>query len=159
MMSKGYDKFHVAAVSLSYSSPEMLSDEAFNEKTDMWALGCIIYEMVHLKLAYSGGTEEQLKNKIINQPVPVIQTGKVASTDLISLYNMCMKKDPRERASSKDILQSRAAQEWAHKLRIHIGVAPELVRVAESLAPVVTMSTPIQTQKQEIVRAEDVRVK
>lgn len=101
---------HNAAGSLSYSSPELLQHETFNEKADVWALGCILYEMINLKLAYSGGTEEQLKNKIIKAPVPKLTASdKGVSTDLVSIYNMCMKKNPTERASVRDILKSRPA--------------------------------------------------
>ena len=44
--------------SLNYCSPEILSGEPYNQKTDVWALGCILYEMITTKKAFSGGTED-----------------------------------------------------------------------------------------------------
>ncbi|KAI6242097.1 BMA-NEKL-2, isoform b [Aphelenchoides fujianensis] len=38
----------------NYFSPEMLKGERYGEKSDMWALGCILYEMIELKRAFDG---------------------------------------------------------------------------------------------------------
>lgn len=35
-----------------YMSPEMLSSEVYSYKTDIWSLGCIVYELVFFKLAF-----------------------------------------------------------------------------------------------------------
>ena len=35
-----------------YIAPEKLEDGKFNEKSDIWSLGCIIYELFHLSIYY-----------------------------------------------------------------------------------------------------------
>ena len=57
-LTKNYNRIHEAAGSLTYCSPELLSGQPFNQKTDVWALGCIIYEMIAQKKAFTGGTEQ-----------------------------------------------------------------------------------------------------
>jgi NIMA (never in mitosis gene a)-related kinase len=38
-----------------YVAPEILDDESYDTKSDLWALGCILYELCTLKLAFPGG--------------------------------------------------------------------------------------------------------
>jgi serine/threonine protein kinase len=51
---------------LPYCSPEILKDEPYNQKTDIWALGCILYEMCARKRAFDSESEEGLKQKILS---------------------------------------------------------------------------------------------
>lgn len=50
----------------SYSSPEVWKKEKINYKSDIWSLGCIIYEMCCLKVPFKGKTMDELKNNIFN---------------------------------------------------------------------------------------------
>ena len=47
--------------SMSYCSPEVIRGEPYNAKTDVWALGCIIYEMCCTMRAFEDCTEEGLR--------------------------------------------------------------------------------------------------
>ena len=49
-----------AAGSLAYCSPELLNGEPYNQKTDVWALGCILYEMITKQCAFKGGNEQAI---------------------------------------------------------------------------------------------------
>uniref|UniRef100_A0A1I7XE73 non-specific serine/threonine protein kinase n=1 Tax=Heterorhabditis bacteriophora TaxID=37862 RepID=A0A1I7XE73_HETBA len=48
-----------------YISPEMCSGQSYNAKSDMWALGCILYEMACLQKAFEGENLPALVNKIM----------------------------------------------------------------------------------------------
>jgi NIMA (never in mitosis gene a)-related kinase len=37
-----------------YMSPESLAGRGYNAKSDIWALGCIVYELCLLKMAFDG---------------------------------------------------------------------------------------------------------
>lgn len=39
-----------------YLSPEMCDNKPYGKKSDVWALGCILYELCSLKKAFDGGT-------------------------------------------------------------------------------------------------------
>ncbi|KAI8818905.1 kinase-like domain-containing protein [Fimicolochytrium jonesii] len=56
-----------------YMSPELISESAYNKKSDIWALGCIIYEMCTLEPPFQARTQTQLAAKIqrgIIEPLP-----------------------------------------------------------------------------------------
>lgn len=72
-LSKNYGFLHDCMGSLNYCSPELLRGEAYNEKTDIWAMGCILFEMLTGTRCYNG-SEEQIKNRIIEQPIPKFPT-------------------------------------------------------------------------------------
>jgi NIMA (never in mitosis gene a)-related kinase len=37
-----------------YLSPEICEDKPYDKKSDVWSLGCVLYEMVTLKHAFDG---------------------------------------------------------------------------------------------------------
>ena len=43
-----------------YMSPEALQGIGYNDKSDVWALGCILYEMCTLKHAFDGAVGQPL---------------------------------------------------------------------------------------------------
>ena len=59
-LSTGYNYSHEHAGTLPYCSPEVLKGEPYNQKTDIWALGCILYEMICLKRAFDASNEHDL---------------------------------------------------------------------------------------------------
>jgi len=121
-LTKNYGFLHDAAGSLNYCSPEILKGEAYNEKTDVWALGCILFEMLAKKRAYGGGSEEQIKNRIVEQAPPKLPSSCPYSSEFIKVYEACMVKDSRKRPSIRDILSLPFLQEYAAKLKINTGV-------------------------------------
>ena len=49
-----------------YMSPEIMNGQRYNSKTDIWSLGCILYELLCLKLPFDGMNMRQLCHNIIN---------------------------------------------------------------------------------------------
>lgn len=49
-----------------YISPEMCEGKPYNEKSDIWALGCILYEMACLQKTFEGSNLPLLVNKIMS---------------------------------------------------------------------------------------------
>ena len=47
-----------------FMSPEVLMKKPYTSKNDVWALGCIAYEIFHGKLPYTARSESDLLNKI-----------------------------------------------------------------------------------------------
>jgi len=53
----------------NYMSPEFFNNASYNFKSDIWALGCVLYELCSLKHAFSINRNENLmdlKNYILN---------------------------------------------------------------------------------------------
>lgn len=55
---------------LPYCSPEVIKGEPYNQKTDVWALGCILYELCTNRRAFTDLTDSQLKDNILMCNVP-----------------------------------------------------------------------------------------
>jgi len=47
-----------------YASPEVWRDEPYGAKSDIWSLGCILYEMACLKPPFRGKNLEHLYEKV-----------------------------------------------------------------------------------------------
>lgn len=45
-------------------SPEQISEQAYNEKSDIWSAGCVIYEMSALRAPFEATNQVQLAMKI-----------------------------------------------------------------------------------------------
>ena len=65
-MAPGYNISTTGAGTLPYMSPEVLKGESYNSKTDVWSLGCILYELVVGKNAFIDTSEEGLKMRILS---------------------------------------------------------------------------------------------
>lgn len=50
----------------SYASPEVWKNENYSQKSDMWSLGCCLYEMLTLKLPFAAQSMDDLYKTVIN---------------------------------------------------------------------------------------------
>lgn len=51
---------------LAYSCPQIVQNQPYNEKADIWSLGCIIFEIMSLKAPFSGNNPLFIANNIVN---------------------------------------------------------------------------------------------
>ena len=51
---------------LIYSCPQIVQNQAYSEKADVWSLGCIIYELMTLKPPFSGNNPLLLAKNIVS---------------------------------------------------------------------------------------------
>jgi serine/threonine protein kinase len=54
-----------------YMSPELFSNKPYNSKSDVWALGCVVYEMTTLKHAFNAKDMSSLVFKITRGKVTI----------------------------------------------------------------------------------------
>ncbi|XP_070613524.1 serine/threonine-protein kinase Nek1 isoform X15 [Erythrolamprus reginae] len=86
-----------------YLSPEICENKPYNNKSDMWALGCVLYEMCTLKHAFEAGNMKNLVLKIISGSFPPVSTRY--SHELRSLISQLFKRNPRDRPSVNSLLE------------------------------------------------------
>ncbi|XP_060246821.1 serine/threonine-protein kinase Nek4 isoform X3 [Meriones unguiculatus] len=86
-----------------YMSPELFSNKPYNYKSDVWALGCCVYEMATLKHAFNAKDMNSLVYRIIEGKLPPMP--KVYSPELAELISTMLSRRPEERPSVRNILR------------------------------------------------------
>ncbi|XP_008259019.1 serine/threonine-protein kinase Nek4 isoform X7 [Oryctolagus cuniculus] len=86
-----------------YMSPELFSNKPYNYKSDVWALGCCVYEMATLKHAFNAKDMNSLVYRIIEGKLPPMP--KDYSPELAELIRTMLSKRPDERPSVRSILR------------------------------------------------------
>jgi NIMA (never in mitosis gene a)-related kinase len=86
-----------------YLSPEICQDGPESFKGDVWALGCILYEMAALRLPFDEPNVAGLVLKIVRGPTP--QFPKQYTGDLRKLCNSLLQRDAAKRPSTQEVLQ------------------------------------------------------
>ena len=85
-----------------YLSPELCEEKPYNNKSDIWALGCIIYELCTFKHPFSAKSQAGLIIKILKENPEVI--GNYYSVELQNIINNIFEKNMEKRPSCFDIL-------------------------------------------------------
>ena len=86
---------------LPYMAPEQLEGHATDARTDIFALGTVLYEMTTGRRAFNAKSQASLITKIMSeQPPPIEQLQPIAPSGLYRLIMKCLAKDPEERWQS-----------------------------------------------------------
>ncbi|XP_025107809.1 serine/threonine-protein kinase Nek4-like [Pomacea canaliculata] len=86
-----------------YMSPELFSNKPYNHKSDVWALGCCVYEMTTLKHAFNAKDMNSLVYKILKGRMPPMP--RQYGSELIALIRSMLHQDPEKRPSVNRILR------------------------------------------------------
>ncbi|XP_045385969.1 serine/threonine-protein kinase Nek4 isoform X6 [Lemur catta] len=86
-----------------YMSPELFSNKPYNYKSDVWALGCCVYEMATLRHAFNAKDMNSLVYRIIEGKLPPMP--RDYSPELAELIRTMLSKRPEERPSVRSILR------------------------------------------------------
>jgi eukaryotic-like serine/threonine-protein kinase len=86
-----------------YMSPEQAQGNQVDHRTDIWALGVILYEMVTGLRPFRSVYETALVYSILNEnPEPVTSLRSGIPMDLERIIRKCLEKDPHERYQHTD---------------------------------------------------------
>ena len=97
-----YTKTHVGTP--YYMSPEQINEEKYNYKSDIWSLGCIIYEAASLKPPFHAENFISLAVKIKKGKFERIP--EHYSDSLQHVIEQMLSVDPRNRPSVVDLIQN-----------------------------------------------------
>ncbi|KAF1384665.1 hypothetical protein PFLUV_G00122550 [Perca fluviatilis] len=88
---------------INYLPPEVFVNGTYDAKSDIWSVGCILYELCTRQLAFSAETTIKMMPKIINGPYPSLT--EPFSPELCELLNDILNKDPQSRPTASEILE------------------------------------------------------
>jgi serine/threonine-protein kinase len=89
----------------SYMSPEQARGLAVDKRTDVWAFGCVLYEMVSGKRLYDGEKPSDVVARVIEREPDLRALPADLPRGVRRLLQHCLAKDPRERL--RDIADAR----------------------------------------------------
>lgn len=75
----------------------MWKDQPYGPKSDLWSLGCVIYEMMALKPPFEAEDMEKLFKKITKADPPKMPPQY--SAELVDIVRMLLQKEPFRRPS------------------------------------------------------------
>jgi serine/threonine protein kinase/Tol biopolymer transport system component len=90
-----------------YMAPEQLEGRDADARTDIFAFGCVLYEMATGRKAFVGGSQASLISSIMKEePAPISTVSPMAPVALDRVVKRCIAKDPEERWQNAADLKS-----------------------------------------------------
>lgn len=81
----------------AYMSPEQARGKSTDRRVDIWAFGCVLYEMLTGKMAFTGETVSDTLAAVIKDNPDWSQLPAGTSARIRVLVQRCLQKDPRQR--------------------------------------------------------------
>jgi serine/threonine protein kinase/dipeptidyl aminopeptidase/acylaminoacyl peptidase len=82
---------------VAYMSPEQARGLAVDERADLWALGCVVYELLADRRAFSGATSTDALAAIVERDPDWSALPSSTPAPVRRLLRRCLRKDPAER--------------------------------------------------------------
>jgi len=116
-----------------YMSPEQLEGKAADARTDIFAFGSVLYEMVTGKRAFEGNSRASLIAAIMSsEPRPISELQPVTPSAVDHLVRTCLAKDPEERwQGAHDLV---AELRWIQEAGSQAGVPSPIAAARRSRA-------------------------
>lgn len=87
-----------------YASPEVWKDKPYDSKSDIWSLGCVIYEMATLKPPFRAEDMDGLYKKVIKGSYAKL--GDNYSKQLSGVIKMMLQVNPANRPNADTLLSN-----------------------------------------------------
>ena len=86
-----------------FPSPEVRNGKPYGIKSDIWSLGCILYQMSTLKMPFQGNNFKEVYNNVLKCKYPPLP--EIYSKELNLIIKKMLQIDPDKRPSASEILE------------------------------------------------------
>jgi serine/threonine protein kinase len=131
-ISSGGDHLTVPGMTLGtvpYMSPEQIRGEELDGRSDLFALGAVLYEMVTGKQAFCGNTTGMIFDAVLNRvPVSISELNTRAPVKLQEIVDKTLEKEPKFRYQSAadlrtDLVRLKRELETGHRSKSSVAVS------------------------------------
>ena len=98
-----------------YASPEVWRDEPYSYKSDLWSIGCVIYEMCALEPPFNGKDLDELFENVCKGKLKRINIRY--SEDLWNMILMLLQNDVEKRVNCDEFLESELVKRKINELK------------------------------------------
>eukprot|EP01063_Lacrimia_lanifica_P017047 TRINITY_DN23741_c0_g1_i1.p1 TRINITY_DN23741_c0_g1~~TRINITY_DN23741_c0_g1_i1.p1 ORF type:complete len:315 (+),score=116.22 TRINITY_DN23741_c0_g1_i1:54-947(+) len=108
-----------------YLSPEVVNNLAYTHPSDMWSLGCVVYEVVTLQRPFVGGNILAIAQAVSTCTYPPVPAPRARFGRLVE---QLLLKDPAQRATAASLLQNYFSYSQPLKAGVHQAVYDALCK-------------------------------
>ena len=110
----------------AYLSPEQVKGEHADIRSDIWALGCVLYQMLAGRRPFPGDTIPEILAAVLrDEPASIVDVNAGVPASLAALVDKCLSKEPNMRPQSAFEISS-GLKDIFHQIRPG-SAAPALV--------------------------------
>jgi hypothetical protein len=102
------------AGTLSYMAPEVLRGQAGDHRSDLWALGVVLYEAASGQLPFRGATNLEVSSAIFREPPPPLPDR--IPPGLWAVIQRCLAKEPAQRYQQAGEVQAALEALQSHSM-------------------------------------------
>jgi eukaryotic-like serine/threonine-protein kinase len=118
-----FAKFSPTMGTPDYISPEQVKGQRGDARSDLYAVGVILYEMLTGKVPFSGANPFLIMNdRLLNNPVPPREVDPSISEQLQEIIYRALERDPKNRYSNARVF----ANDLEHPEHVGVPDRPEL---------------------------------
>jgi serine/threonine protein kinase/Tol biopolymer transport system component len=130
-----------------YMSPEQARGKDVDARTDIWAFGCVLYEMLTGKMAFSGETTTDILAKVLEASPKWEALPAQTPPSIRMLLEAALNKDPKQRLQhigdarlflSRPVALDKSASPVVHRKERHAWIVSAVLAVALAAALVPT---------------------
>ena len=134
---------------VAYMSPEQAQGMAVDHRSDVWSLGCVLYEMVAGQRPFQGQYDQALLYEIVHEEIPPLTSVRAAvPMELEFIVGKCLAKDAADRYQhASDIAvdlrtlgdKLRSGRSTILRTADMIAAAPATANAGHTLNPVIAL--------------------
>jgi serine/threonine-protein kinase len=81
----------------AYMSPEQAKGKSADQRSDIWAFGCVLYEMLTGRQAFQGDSVAEVMASVLKSDVDLTILPPQLNPKVVELIRRCLAKDPKRR--------------------------------------------------------------
>nr|XP_033807302.1 serine/threonine-protein kinase Nek9 isoform X1 [Geotrypetes seraphini] len=104
-LNSEYSMAETCVGTLYYMSPELCQGVKYSFKSDIWAVGCVLFELLTLTRTFDATNPLNLCVKIVQGNWAIDLDSSIYSPEMIDMVRACLQQDPEERPTAEEILE------------------------------------------------------